>query len=47
MTEVAKHVYLAMTGEKKREVTQRIAEMRKGFQKVKYSFADSPAYFFR
>jgi hypothetical protein len=36
-----------MTGEKKREMTQRIAEMRKRFQRVKYSFADSPACFFR
>ena len=47
MTEVAELIHLAMMGEKKREVTQRIAELRKGFQKVKYSFRDSPAYFFR
>ena len=47
MVEVAELTHLAMTGEKKREVTQRIAELRKGFQKVKYSFKDSPAYFFR
>ena len=47
MVEVAELVRLAMTGEKKREMTQRIAEMRKRFQRVKYSFADSPACFFR
>jgi len=46
MTEVAGLIHVAMTGEKKREVTQRIAELRKGFQKVKYSFRDSPAYSF-
>jgi len=46
MVEVAELTHEAMTGEKKREVTQRIAELRKGFQKVKYSFKDSPAYFF-
>ena len=47
MTEVAELIHSAMMGKKKREVTQRIAELRKGFQKVKYSFRDSPAYFFR
>jgi glycine hydroxymethyltransferase len=47
MTEVAELIHSAMVGKKKREVTQRIAELRKGFQKVKYSFGDSPAYFFR
>ncbi len=47
MTEVAQLVHLAMTGEKKREVTGRIRELRKGFQRVKYSFGESPAYFFR
>ncbi len=47
MAEVAQLVHLAMTGEKKREVTGRIRELRKGFQRVKYSFGESPAYFFR
>jgi len=46
MAEVAETIHVAMTGEKKRDVVHRIAEMRKGFQKVKYSFAESPAYFF-
>jgi len=47
MAEVAELIHFAMAGEKKRQVIERIAEIRKGFQKVKYSFADSPAYFFR
>jgi glycine hydroxymethyltransferase len=46
MAEVAELIHIAMTGERKRKVIQRIAELRKGFQKVKYSFTDSPAYFF-
>lgn len=47
MVEAAELIHVAMMGKKKREVTLRIAELRKGFQKVKYSFGDSPAYFFR
>ena len=47
MTEVAELIRAAMTGDKKREVTQRIVELRKGFRKAKYSFSDSTAYFFR
>ncbi|MBI3841045.1 MAG: serine hydroxymethyltransferase [Thaumarchaeota archaeon] len=47
MAEVAEIIHLAMAGKRKREVTGRIREMRKDFQTVKYSFSDSPAYFFR
>ncbi|MDG6980906.1 MAG: serine hydroxymethyltransferase [Nitrososphaerota archaeon] len=46
MKEVAELVHLGMQGAKKKEVVSRIKEMRKGFQKVKYSFRDSPAYSF-
>ena len=46
MAEVAEIIHSAMTGQKKSETIARIAEMRKGFQKVKYSFVESPAYFF-
>ncbi len=46
MKEIAGIVRLALGGTKKREVTLRIKELRKGFQKVKYSFRDSPAYSF-
>jgi len=47
MAEVAEIIHSAMTGQKKNETIARVAEMRKGFQKVKYSFMESPAYFFR
>ena len=47
MAEVAEIIHVAMAGEKKRDVVARIREMRKGYQKVKYSFSESPAYFFR
>ncbi|MDE1852536.1 MAG: serine hydroxymethyltransferase [Thaumarchaeota archaeon] len=46
MKEVAELVHIGLTGTKKREVVARIKELRKGFQKVKYSFRDSPAYSF-
>ena len=46
MKESAEIIRLALTGAKKREVVSRIREMRRGFQKVKYSFRDSPAYSF-
>lgn len=46
MKEVAELVHLGLGGTKKREVVGRIREMRKGFQKVKYSFRDTPAYSF-
>ena len=44
MKEIAEIVHLALGGTRKREVVARIKELRKGFQKVKYSFRDSPAY---
>ncbi len=46
MKETAEVVRLALSGTKKREVIGRIRELRRGFQKVKYSFKDSPAYSF-
>ena len=46
MKETAEVVHLALGGMKKREVVGRIKELRRGFQKVKYSFKDSPAYSF-
>ena len=46
MEEVAEIVHLALGGTKKREVISRIKEMRRGFQKVRYSFRDTPAYSF-
>ena len=46
MKEAAEIVHVALGGTKKREVIGRIKEMRRGFQKVKYSFRDSPAYSF-
>ncbi len=46
MEEVAEIVHLALGGTKKREVVSRIKEMRRGFQKVRYSFRDTPAYSF-
>ncbi len=47
MAEVARVIHQAMTGKKKREVIASIKELRKGFQRVGYSFRDSPAYSFR
>ena len=46
MREIAEILHVGMGGEKKREVVGRIKELRKGFQKVKYSFRDTPAYSF-
>jgi glycine hydroxymethyltransferase len=46
MEEVAELVHLGLGGTKKPEVISRIKEMRRGFQKVKYSFEDTPAYSF-
>jgi glycine hydroxymethyltransferase len=46
MKETAEFVHLALGGTKKREVIRRIRELRRGFQKVKYSFKDSLAYSF-
>ncbi|MDG6902128.1 MAG: serine hydroxymethyltransferase [Nitrososphaerota archaeon] len=44
MREVAEIVHVALGGTKRRETVARVRELRKGFQKVKYSFRDSPAY---
>lgn len=46
MSEIARIIHLAMAGKKTREVRSRIKELRRGHQKVKYSFRDSPAYSF-
>jgi glycine hydroxymethyltransferase len=46
MKEVAEIVHVALGGTKKREVVSRVKELRKGFQKVKYSFKDTRAYSF-
>ncbi len=46
MKEVAELVHLGLSGAKKREVVSSIKELRKGFQKVRYSFRDTPAYSF-
>jgi glycine hydroxymethyltransferase len=46
MKEIAEIVHLGLGGKEKRRVVGRVAELRKGFQKVKYSFKDSPAYSF-
>jgi len=47
MKEIAEIVHTALGGTKKQEVVSRIKEMRKGFQKVEYSFRDLPAYSFK
>ncbi len=47
MAEVAEIIHTAMAGKSRKEVVARPKELRKGFQKVKYTFGDSPAYFFR
>lgn len=46
MREIAELIHIAMEGGRKRQVVTRIMEMRRGFQNVKYSFRDSPAYSF-
>jgi len=46
MREIAEIVHLGLGGTKKREVVTRVKELRKGFQKVGYSFRDTPAYSF-
>ena len=47
MAEVAEIIHGAMAGKSKKATIARTKELRKGFQKVKYTFGDSPAYFFR
>ena len=46
MKEIAEIVHIALGGTRKREVIGRVKELRRGFQKVKYSFKDTPAYSF-
>jgi glycine hydroxymethyltransferase len=46
MREIAEILHVGMGGTKKREVVSRIKELRRGFQKVKYSFRDTAAYSF-
>jgi glycine hydroxymethyltransferase len=47
MREVAEILHGAMSGKKSRQTIARVKALRKGFQKVKYTFGSSPAYFFR
>jgi len=47
MKEVAEILHDAMSGKNQRRTVTEIKALRKGFQKVKYSFESSPAYFFR
>lgn len=47
MKEVAAILHDAMSGTNQRRTVARIRALRKGFQKVKYTFESSPAYFFR
>ena len=46
MKETAEIFHVAIGGTKKREVVARIKNLRKGLQKLKYSFRDSPAFSF-
>ncbi|HYB45304.1 MAG TPA: serine hydroxymethyltransferase [Nitrososphaerales archaeon] len=47
MKEVAEILHDAMVGENQRKTIARVKALRTGFQKVKYTFGSSPAYFFR
>jgi len=47
MKEVAVILHEAMATDKKREIAARVKDLRRGHQKVKYAFGESPAYFFR
>jgi glycine hydroxymethyltransferase len=46
MKEIAEIIHLGLGGTKKKDVVGKVKELRKNFQKVKYSFRDSPAYSF-
>lgn len=46
MREVAEILHVALTTQDDKKVRKRILSLRKSHQKVKYSFADSPAYFY-
>ena len=47
MGEVAELVHASMSGKNRGRVVRDVKELRRGFQTVKYSFKDSPAYSFR
>lgn len=46
MREVAEILHLGLTTENAEKVRKRVALLRKGHQKVKYSFQSTPAYFY-
>ena len=46
MKEVGAILHDAMSGKDRRRTMARIKALRKGFQRVKYTFESSPAYFF-
>jgi glycine hydroxymethyltransferase len=47
MKEVAEILHGAMAGKDQKRTVARIRALRKGFQRVQYTFGSSPAYFFR
>jgi len=47
MKEVAEILHGAMAGKDQKRTVARIKALRKGFQRVQYTFGSSPAYFFR
>jgi glycine hydroxymethyltransferase len=47
MKEVAEILHEGMAGKSQKQIVVRVKSLRKGFQKVKYAFGSSPAYFFR
>jgi glycine hydroxymethyltransferase len=46
MREVAEILHIALTTDKISQVKKKVATLRKSHQKVKYSFSQSPAYFY-
>jgi glycine hydroxymethyltransferase len=46
MKEVAEILHAALTSDKPAQLRKRVAGLRKSHQTVKYSFHDSPAYFY-
>jgi glycine hydroxymethyltransferase len=46
MREVAEILHLALTTDKAAQIKKRVASLRKSRQTVKYSFKESPAYFY-
>jgi glycine hydroxymethyltransferase len=47
MQEVAEILHIALTTDDVAKVKKRVLQLRKGHQKVHYSFKESPAYFYR